>query len=58
MQKINKSEAFKIAEKYMQHRTGKQDTTDFTDAEEAMYMGYIAGILKGLKIGGAEVEEL
>ena len=56
--KMNQHDVFMIAEKYMQNRTGKQDTTDFTDEEEAMYMGYIAGILKGLKIGGAEVEEL
>lgn len=57
MQSINKREIFKIAREYAENKYGK-NSADFTDEEEAHFLGYIAGLIKGMRMAGVEVNDL
>ncbi len=57
MEQIEKEKVFRIAKEYAENKYEK-DSLDFTDEEEAHYLGYIAGLLKGLRMGGVEILDL
>lgn len=57
MQSIEKREVFQIAREYSENKFGK-NSADFTDEEEAHFLGYIAGLIKGLRMAGVEVNNL
>jgi len=57
MQSIGKHDVFKLSEEYAEKKFGKK-SVDFTDEEEEHYYGYIAGLLKGLRMAGVEVKDL
>jgi len=57
MQSIGKHDVFKLAEEYAEKKFGKK-SVDFSDEEEEHYLGYIAGVLKGLRIAGVGIEDL
>ncbi len=55
LEEVKLDTVFKSSIEYMKRKTGKQDTTDFTDCEKAEYNGYLAGILAGVRLAGVEV---
>ena len=57
MQSIGKHDVFKLAEEYAEKKFGKK-SVDFSDEEEEHCLGYIAGVLKGLRIAGVGIEDL
>lgn len=54
MQSIGKHDVFKLAEEYAEKKFGKK-SVDFSDEKEEHYLGYISGMLSGLRLAGVEL---